>query len=148
MQKVNANATQTVLKEATNTEFRFIDFIQNASFCREFFYNMEVVNEFATIAFYSHVAKEDVKPQLLTLPKQTLGKTQFTELAKSLFETNVLQYDTEKQAVDVLAKAFNVDIDKPEFDRILQKIKTRNTESETKFLDELSTALKSWINKS
>lgn len=147
MQKVNTNATQTVLKEATNTEFRFIDFIQNASFCREFFYNMEVVNEFATISFYSHVAKEDDKPRLFTLPKQTLGKTQFTELAKSLFEANILQYNTEKQAVDVLSKALNVDIDKPEFDRILQKIKTRNTESETKFLDELSTALKSWINK-
>jgi hypothetical protein len=66
MQKINNNAAQTVLKEATNTEFKFVDFIQKATFCREFFYNIEVIREFATIAYYSYVAKEDLSSKDLS----------------------------------------------------------------------------------
>jgi|GEM_PF-3405827 len=81
----------------------------------------------------------------LPKPIKTLSKTQFTELVKALLCSNVLEYETETQAVEVLANHFNIDISKAEFDRTLQKIKGRNIGSETLFLSKLINAFTEWV---
>ncbi len=75
MQPINANATSTVLKEATEKDFKYIDWILGASFCRQFFYEIEVVIEFALIAYYSHVAKGDISTETVSnSPLKWIGK--------------------------------------------------------------------------
>lgn len=111
MQKINANATQTILKEATNAKFKFIDFIQNATFCREFFYNMEVVDEFSTIAYYSHVAKEDIEPsQYITNEKQLTHPQKIVLLDKlGFFKLEKLTHLTNRQKEKIISMLINED---------------------------------------
>jgi hypothetical protein len=144
----NENALSDKLKELENTDFAYIEFLKNGTFCKPYFDSYKVCMEFATLEFYKWLAIYNERKQPLYTPTKTLTKTQFTELLKALLETKVLQYETEKQAVESLATALNVEIDKARFDKVLQKIKSRNIGTETKFIDTLNKALQDWVNKS
>lgn len=146
--RFNEYAIKDKIKELGENDFKFAENIKNGVFCSAYFYDSEVCLEFATLEFYKWLAIYDTPKQPLYKPIKTLNKTQFSELLKALFEANVLRFETEKQGVEALALALNVEIDKSEFDKILQKIKGRNTDTETKFLDMLRLELKNWINKS
>jgi len=143
----NDYAVANKIKEFEERDFDFVEFIKQGTFYSGYFYDSRACLELATLEFYKWLAMYDNQKQQLHKPTKTLNKTQFTELLKALIETKALEYETEKQAVEALALAFNVDIEKSEFDRILQKIKGRNEVTETKFLDMLTTGLKDWIKK-
>lgn len=143
----NDYAVADKIKEFEERDFDFVEFIKKGTFYSGYFYDSWACLEFATLEFYKWLAMYDNQKQPLHKPTKTLTKTQFAELLKALIETKVLEYETEKQAVEALALALNVDIDKSEFDRILQKIKGRNEVTETKFLDMLTKDLKDWIKK-
>ncbi|MCL1942948.1 MAG: hypothetical protein FWF54_05300 [Candidatus Azobacteroides sp.] len=144
----NDYAIADKIKEFEERDFDFVGFIKKGTFCSAYFLDSRVCLEFASLEFYKWLAMYDSQKQPLHKPTKTLNKTQFTELLKALIETKSLEYETEKQAIEALAFALNVDINKSEFDRILQKIKGRNEVTETKFLDALTTDLKDWIKKS
>jgi hypothetical protein len=144
----NENALSDKLKELENTDFAFVEFLKNGTFCKSYFDSYKVCTELATLEFYKWLATYNEGGQPLYKPVKTLNKTQFTELVKALLEAGALQYKTEKQAVESLANALCIEIKKEVFDRILQKLKTRNTGEETKFIDTLNKALQDWIKKS
>lgn len=145
----NHAAVQKALEDAENDEYKYLEWVFDGTFCRQLIFDFNVIQEFARIEFLHRLAtyEDNQIDTSLVQPNSTLSKTQFTELVKSLSESGALKYDTEKQAVEILAKALNINITKSEFDRILQKIKTRNANEETIFLDNLSKSLKNWINK-
>lgn len=143
----NDYAVADKIKEFAERDFDFVELIKQGTFYSGYFYDSRACMEFATLEFYKWLAMYDNQKQPLHKPTKTLNKTQFAELLKALIATKTLEYETEKQAVEALALALNVDIDKSEFDRILQKIKGRNEVTETKFLDMLTTGLKDWIKK-
>ncbi len=75
MQAINANAVSNVLKEATGKEFKYLDWVLNASISREYFYNIEVASEFASLAYYSRVANNDVRTDTTSnSPLKWIGK--------------------------------------------------------------------------
>lgn len=145
----NTMARQVELNKYSDHDFKFVDWVQNGTFNRSLIFDSDIIQELALLEFLHKVATYGEEPNVsqLLIPKQTLGKTQFTELVKSLFEAKVLQYDTEKQAVETLSKALGIEITKQDFDKILQKMKNRNIGDETLFLDKLKTALTNWINR-
>lgn len=144
----NEYAIKDKIKELEETDFKFVDYIKEGVFCPMYFYDSGACLEFATLEFYKWLVNYNNQNQPLYKPIKTLNKTQFTELLKALFEAKVLAFETEKQGVEALALALNVEIEKSEFDKILQKIKGRNSDTETRFLDTLTLDLKNWINKS
>ncbi|MDO5665136.1 MAG: hypothetical protein Q4G63_07760 [Bacteroidia bacterium] len=145
--RFNENAVKDKIKELAETDFVFADSIKEGVFCSAYFYDSGACLEFATLEFYKWLATYNDQKQPLYKPTKTLSKTQFSELVKALFEAKVLEYETEKQGVEALALAFGVEIEKPQFDKILQKIKGRNEDTETMFLDTITASLKNWIDK-
>lgn len=145
--QINDNAAQATMNEVKGTNFEFIEYIVKCEICKGFFEGL-ATSEFAKIAFYSHVANNEHSITTTNIkPIKTLNKTQFTEIVKALLESQILRYETEKQAVEILATILNVNIDKSEFDRCLQKIKGKNIGNETAFLDLLKTSFLSWMSK-
>lgn len=111
MQQVNGNAIQTVLKEALETDFKYVDFILNAIFCREFFYNTDILDEFAKIAYYSHVANEDIEPLPYIINEKQLTHPQKIILLDKIgfFDLEIFNNLTNRQKDNIISLLINED---------------------------------------
>lgn len=145
--RFNTRAADRELEIALNEEFNYLEDILEGRFCAGYLRDFNAVKEFARLEFLHRLTLPHINNSNAVKPTSTLSKTQFTELTKALIECGALRYETEKQAVLALSNAFQINIEKSEFDRILQKIKGRNNQEETIFLDNLKRSLKDWINK-
>lgn len=89
MQAINSNATAIVLKEATEKDFKYLDWVLNASICKEFFTNIEVASEFASLAYYSRVANQDISIDTVSnSPLKWIGKPAQLGYVMHLLESN------------------------------------------------------------
>jgi hypothetical protein len=85
--RFDANATERALREGLETDFMFAQYIMSATFCREFFYNLNACFEFAKLEYLHRLSTwGEVKP----IDKPRLewdNKTELGQLIRSLYLT-------------------------------------------------------------
>lgn len=115
---------------------------------------LEVLGKMAVVQYINRnckgylmgIDKQEPRQKTAQMIKNTLNKTELSELVKALCSTGKIQ-STETETLNVLASVFDLDLTYNEHTRKLMKIKSRNLGNETSFINSLKDSLLHWISK-